>query len=96
MWRKININRTILYVVVKFILDDKPGRFMDFQEKSECMISIEEIKSIRKKLKLTQEAFAKLLGTTFVTVNRWEQGRAYPSRLYRQEIKKVADGNKAC
>lgn len=49
----------------------------------------EEIQAIRHKLCVTQEKFAQLLGTTVVTVNRWENGKAKPSRLYIKEIKEL-------
>jgi putative transcriptional regulator len=46
----------------------------------------QDIQDIRKALNITQERFAALLGTTVVTVNRWENGKAKPSRLYIKEI----------
>lgn len=48
-----------------------------------------EIENIRKSLDLTQEKFAHVLGTTVTTVNRWECGRAKPSRLYIRELKEL-------
>lgn len=39
----------------------------------------EAIKSIRKKCFLSQEAFAKELGVSFTTVNRWETGKSVPT-----------------
>jgi transcriptional regulator with XRE-family HTH domain len=51
----------------------------------------EEILDIRKKLCVSQEKFAQLLGTTVVTVNRWENGKTVPSRLYIKEIKQLRD-----
>ena len=39
----------------------------------------EDIKLIRQKGLLSQEAFAKLLGVSFSTVNRWESGKSRPS-----------------
>ena len=39
----------------------------------------EDIKKIRIKTFLTQEAFAKELGVSFNTVNRWETGKQKPS-----------------
>lgn len=53
----------------------------------------EEIQEIRRKLCVSQEKFAQLLGTTVVTVNRWENGRAVPSRLYIKELKQLRDSN---
>ena len=35
----------------------------------------EEVKHLRRALNRTQEEFAALLGVTFSTVNRWENGR---------------------
>lgn len=39
----------------------------------------EDIKFIRNKQLLTQEEFAKQLGVSFTTVNRWESGKVKPS-----------------
>lgn len=49
----------------------------------------EEIQAIRIKLGVTQEKFAQLLGTTVVSVNRWENGKTRPSRLYIKEMKEL-------
>ncbi len=38
-----------------------------------------DIKSIRQKCLLSQEAFAQELGVSFTTVNRWESGKSRPS-----------------
>lgn len=39
----------------------------------------EDIKKIRRKAFLTQEEFAKKLGVSYTTVNRWETGKAKPN-----------------
>lgn len=39
----------------------------------------EGIKRIRRKAFLTQEVFAKEIGVSFATVNRWETGKAKPN-----------------
>ena len=39
----------------------------------------EKIKQIRQQRFLSQEAFAKELGVSFATVNRWESGRSKPT-----------------
>lgn len=39
----------------------------------------EAIKQIRCKSLLSQEAFAKAIGVSFTTVNRWETGKSKPS-----------------
>ena len=38
-----------------------------------------DIKRIRRKAFLTQEDFAKEIGVSFATVNRWETGKANPN-----------------
>jgi len=60
-----------------------------------------EIKDLRNKLKLTQEAFAHKVGASMVTINRWEQGHSKPSPIFTAQLmkmaaekpKKVVDGN---
>ncbi len=49
----------------------------------------DEIIDMRKKLCVTQEKFAQLLGTTVVTVNRWENGKVVPSRMSQKELKEM-------
>ncbi|MFM7144068.1 MAG: helix-turn-helix domain-containing protein [Alphaproteobacteria bacterium] len=49
-------------------------------------MSGDEIRSLRKKLGLTQEEFAHAVAVTFSTVNRWENGHAKPSKLARRAI----------
>lgn len=39
----------------------------------------EDIKHIRRKAFLTQEDFAKEIGVSFATVNRWETGKSKPN-----------------
>ena len=39
----------------------------------------EDIKKIRIKALLTQEDFAKEIGVSYTTVNRWETGKAKPT-----------------
>lgn len=49
----------------------------------------QEIINLRKFLGLSQNKFSKIIGATFVTVNRWENGHAKPSRIFVREIKKI-------
>ena len=49
----------------------------------------EEIQEIRRNLGVTQERFAHILGTTITSVNRWENGKTKPSRLYIRELKEL-------
>lgn len=39
----------------------------------------DKIKQIRQQCFLSQEAFAKELGVSFATVNRWESGKTKPT-----------------
>jgi putative transcriptional regulator len=48
-----------------------------------------EIHEIRMFIGVSQEKFAQMLGTTVVSVNRWENGKVTPSRLYIKEIKEL-------
>lgn len=48
----------------------------------------EEIKQIRQSAMLSQEAFAKALGVSFTTVNRWESGKSKPSY---KALKQISD-----
>lgn len=41
----------------------------------------ERIRLIRQRMQLTQEDFAHLIGVTFSTVNRWENGHSAPNRI---------------
>ena len=43
------------------------------------MSSSKEIKTLRQECLLSQEAFAKELGVSFATVNRWETGKTQPT-----------------
>ena len=43
------------------------------------MAFAEDIKKIRQKLFLSQTTFAKELGVSYTTVNRWETGKAKPT-----------------
>lgn len=51
----------------------------------------EEITELRNKLCVSQEKFAQMLGATVVTINRWENGKAKPSRLYIKELKELGE-----
>jgi transcriptional regulator with XRE-family HTH domain len=55
----------------------------------------QEILDIRKKLKMSQTRFAELLGVSFATVNRWENGRNIPSALAIEKIKTMVTGPSA-
>src|SRR5215510_14859122 len=46
----------------------------------------EEIRKLREHLQLTQEVFARILGVSFATVNRWENGKSEPSGDYARVL----------
>lgn len=46
----------------------------------------ESIKYVRTQLNLSQEEFARKLGVSFATVNRWENGFYKPSRLAKKSF----------
>lgn len=49
----------------------------------------EEIKQLRIKLNMSQQAFAVKLGVGITTVNRWEVGSNKPSRLAEEKLQKL-------
>lgn len=57
---------------------------MDFSEK---------IKKIREKINKSQEELAKLLGVSFATVNRWENGHIIPKKKMLDKIKEFCGDN---
>ena len=52
----------------------------------------EEIKRLRKRLKLTQLKLADKLGVTRATVINWEHRLAKPSRLARRQLDRLERG----
>jgi putative transcriptional regulator len=53
----------------------------------------EQIRELRKSLKLTQEEFAHRLGVTLCTVNRWENNKSEPSRLALRQLENFTTEN---
>lgn len=51
------------------------------------------IVSLRNKLILTQEEFAKLLGVSFASVNRWERGHHNPTVKIKRKIVELCKQN---
>ena len=47
------------------------------------------VKDIRTQLQLTQEQLAHRLGVSFVTISRWELGKAKPSSLALRELARL-------
>ena len=51
------------------------------------------IKKLRKKLLLTQNEFAELLGVTLVTVSRWESGKFEPTMRVKRQLRELFEKN---
>ncbi len=49
----------------------------------------ERIRALRKSLGLTQQQLAELLGISFVTLNRWENGQARPSAMGLEKLRRA-------
>ncbi len=54
------------------------------------------VKTIRKKLKLTQVELAQLSGVHPMTVSKWERGLTEPSRFQMLFIRLASDNPEAC
>lgn len=50
------------------------------------------VRTLRKRLGLSQEAFAQRLHVSFVSVSRWETGRSTPSRIAQSVIIAAEEG----
>ena len=46
----------------------------------------ELIRMIRAKANMNQEQFASVLGTTAVSINRWENGKAIPNQMAQTNL----------
>ena len=57
------------------------------------MIFSEKIKSIRQTCILSQVAFAKEIGVSFSTVNRWETGKSLPNYITMKKIKDYCESS---
>jgi putative transcriptional regulator len=53
----------------------------------------EKVKILRDKLLLSQTDMANLLGVTFATVNRWENGKHEPSLKQKRAIRALCQKN---
>ncbi|MBR0131622.1 MAG: helix-turn-helix transcriptional regulator [Lachnospiraceae bacterium] len=55
------------------------------------MTFAEELKRIRQRSFLSQEAFAKEINVSFSTVNRWESGKTKPNLIAMKNIKEFCE-----
>ena len=58
------------------------------------MMFAEQIRIIRQKLFMTQEALATELEVALTTVNRWETGKSKPNLMTMKKIKTFCQENK--
>jgi len=54
------------------------------------MMDMSAVKRLRTRLGITQEGFARELGVSVSTVQKWESGRARPRGLYLKELNRLA------
>ena len=47
------------------------------------------VKELREKMLISQAELAEMLGVSFATVNRWENGRFEPSYKAKRELNKL-------
>lgn len=57
------------------------------------MTFAEELRRIRQRSFLSQEAFAKEVNVSFSTVNRWETGKTRPNLMAMKSIKYYCEKN---
>ena len=50
---------------------------------------LKKLENYRLEHKITQEGLAEKLGVSFVTVNRWLNGKHRPSKIQEYQIKKL-------
>ena len=83
---------TLEYTPVKPFFGEPSNRDLtnDMSSPKLWNVSRTEIKALRKKLKLTQEDMARLLGVRVRQVARWESGDSKPSRLAQQAISRLS------
>ena len=53
----------------------------------------EAIKEIRANKKFSQEDFARALGVSFSTINRWERGHTKPTKLAKRALQDFCNAN---
>lgn len=53
-----------------------------------------KVRELRESMFLTQKEFAKKLGVSFASVNRWENGRFEPTMKTKRKLNDLAKGCK--
>lgn len=57
------------------------------------MVISELLKYIRSMQNISQEDLARKLNVSFATINRWETGKNFPSKLAQRNIEKFCKDN---
>lgn len=57
------------------------------------MVLVKELEMFRLEHKITQQAIARKLGVSFVTVNRWFNGKTKPRKMQQYHIEKLLKEN---
>jgi DNA-binding XRE family transcriptional regulator len=68
-----NVSVRPIAIVIALVASLMPGAY------TPGMLDSGRLTAIRRKLGLTQEQMARLLGVSFVSVNRWEGGHSSPT-----------------
>lgn len=63
--------------------------------KSHEALDAGDLRRLRVRLRLSQEEMAAALGVSYVTINRWENGRHSPSRMAQAKIEAMMRGGGA-
>ena len=50
--------------------------------------------ALRAKLNISQEKMAEYFDVAFATINRWENGRAVPSKIHKIQIDELCNKHK--
>jgi len=69
---------------------------LKLQEELRKKLTPQTVKDFRKKLGLSQKAFAELLGVSLRTVQRWERGESKPSKMALSRLAQLFVEAKGC
>ena len=72
------------YTLIYSVIDKKRGMTMDYSK---------AILELRSKLNISQHELANLLGVSFQSVNRWENGHFEPTKIVKVRLIKLMEEN---
>ena len=55
---------------------------------------IERLQEYRLRNRISQKKLGKMLGVTFATINRWENGHGKPNKISEYHIRKLLEGDR--